>query len=203
MKIFLLCHRFSKGSRGRELVSRRRQQWCSVTRPANQPWLSSECRPSTVPFRCAHPEWGHVPPTGTIGGCNLNHIIQSRERVTWTYSSKQYQIRRVCPDDHTINKSNIFSVHYTVPSSISSSTTSSPGEWVRLLHLSKNNKWDHGDLGKLPPLNWTGQGMEKLVIFSHKSMKYLPASSLPASCRFDDLWINLTLISICGAAITG
>lgn len=59
-----------------------------------------------------------------------------------------------------------FSVRYTVPSAISSTTTCSPGEWVRLLRLPKNYKWDHGNLSKLPPINWTGQGMEQLVIFS-------------------------------------
>lgn len=64
LKTFLLCHRFSKRSRGRELVFRRRQQWCSVTGPADQSRLSPECSPSVLPLRRGHPERRSVSHTG-------------------------------------------------------------------------------------------------------------------------------------------
>lgn len=58
------CHRFSKGKRRRELIFGRRQQWCSVTWPANQSGLSPERCPSGLPLRRAHPERRPLPHTG-------------------------------------------------------------------------------------------------------------------------------------------
>lgn len=60
----LFCCRFPKRSRRGELVSRRRQQRCSVTWPASQSWLSAERRHAPVPIPRAGPERGHVPHTG-------------------------------------------------------------------------------------------------------------------------------------------
>lgn len=91
LKIFALCRRFSKGSRGRELVLRRRQQRRSVTGPADESRLSSERRPSAVPLWHAHPERGHVTLTGTSAEFNLNQSKRVEKGVTW-HSSRQNKI---------------------------------------------------------------------------------------------------------------
>lgn len=59
-------HRFSKGGWRWELISRWRQQWCSVTRPAKQSWFSFECRPTALTLWQAQSEWGYVASTGKM-----------------------------------------------------------------------------------------------------------------------------------------
>lgn len=121
-----------------------------------------------------------------------------------SFESRELNINKTGDDnhDHGIHLSNVFSVHHAVPSP-ATSTTSSPSEWVRLLPIPKSDKWDDSDLGELPRLYWTGQGMKMLILLllCHKPWK-ISVSSWTSS-RFDNIWINLTLISICGAAITG
>lgn len=91
---------------------------------------------------------------------------------------REIQMRLYCE----INQIDIFSVHYAVPSSSTSTTTSSsPSEWVGLFSFPKNHKWDDVDLSELPPFHWTGQGEEISLwlfsyLFTNTKLKYFSVS---------------------------
>lgn len=63
--------------------------------------------------------------------------------------------------DHTNNQSQFSSVPCTAPSSTSS--TSPPGQWVRLVPSAKIGKWNNSVFSNLPLYHWTDEGAQMLV----------------------------------------
>lgn len=77
---------------------------------------------------------------------------------------------------HVVNRSTVSSVYHTdttaATTPTSTTTTSLPGEWLRLTHVFENTKRTDGDLGKLPLLHRSKQGALMFVVsLTHSHMQ--------------------------------
>lgn len=129
--MYLVCYRFSKGSRRRDLLSGRRQQWRAVTRPAGQSRLSCEYCPAAIALQSARPEWRRVPHTGSV---------------------QEYDETNVCVFSSTTSEMVCFSSVCDAGRSTASSC--SCGKRVRFTPTRESGKRDHNPSHNL----WASEG---------------------------------------------